>query len=150
MKTPCKFPGCRALLDKAGWCEAHAHKAPNHDKQYDRHTRYRNEGTRTAAQLRNSAAWRKVRKTKLGINPLCEDPFGTHAQAGNTATAQQVHHIMPIATHRHLATDLANLMSVCTRCHARLEANGTQLPETGCDAAQANLTQKKGISGFFG
>lgn len=74
-----------------------------------------------AAQVRSSAAWQRLRRIKLTMDPLCEDPHGEHARTGRTATATQAHHVLPLATHPELALELSNLMSVCTRCHARLE-----------------------------
>ena len=53
--------------------------------------------------------------------PLCEDPFKDHERRDDTETAKQVHHVKGLATHPELAYDLDNLMSVCTRCHAKLE-----------------------------
>lgn len=59
---------------------------------------------------------------KLGRNPLCQDPFGDHARHRATVPASQVHHVEGVATAPDKAFDLDNLQSVCTRCHARIEA----------------------------
>ena len=48
-----------------------------------------------------------------------------HTSKGITATAQQVHHIKPLATEEGFEMRLHwnNLMSVCTACHARIESD---------------------------
>jgi 5-methylcytosine-specific restriction endonuclease McrA len=55
------------------------------------------------------------------MNPLCEDPFAVHSRRNMTETATQVHHVVGLSVDPSLAFDLTNLMSVCTRCHSRLE-----------------------------
>lgn len=122
MKTPCKYPGCPAILSRSGWCERHAHAKPNTKAEYDQR-RKTDPALARAAAIRSSARWKKVARMKLGINPLCEDPFETHKRRNMTETAKQVHHIEGLATAPELAFDLANLMSVCVQCHARLEAD---------------------------
>ncbi len=121
MKTPCRYPGCRALLDRSGYCERHAKAANASRTDYDRTRRRTDQSLAEAKRIRSSAAWSRVRRIKLTTSPLCEDPHGDHARAGRTATATQVHHIRPAATHPEQTLDLDNLMSVCTRCHARIE-----------------------------
>lgn len=120
MKTPCRFPGCRALLDKSGFCPDHQHAAGQSKRDYEV-KRKRDPVLAYAHKVRTGIRWRKVRLHKLAINPLCEDPHGDHQRRGTTVTATQVHHINGLATHPHLAYDLSNLMSVCTRCHAQFE-----------------------------
>lgn len=121
MKTPCRHPGCSALLDRSGYCDAHADRACAPAKDYDRHRRAVIPHLAHAARVRSSAAWQRLRRLKLSMSPLCQDPHGDHARANQTDTASQVHHIEPLATHPDLGLELSNLMSVCTRCHARLE-----------------------------
>jgi predicted HNH restriction endonuclease len=60
---------------------------------------------------------------KIGMNPLCEDPYGDHDRRGATETAKQVHHIIGLAecAKDERAYTMSNLMSVCWKCHARLE-----------------------------
>ncbi len=122
MKIPCKHPGCRALLDKSGYCQAHASSAPRRNALYDKHVRAKDSALSGASAIRNSTRWRKVRLLKLSQDPLCEDPHGDHARRNDTATGSQVHHIQGLATHPELAFVWSNLMSVCTKCHAKLEA----------------------------
>lgn len=122
MKTPCRFPGCRSLLDKGGYCHAHAHHAKQSTRIYDRTTRRNDPALAEAKRIRSSARWIKVQRLFITEHPLCQDPFGDHQRRGTTETGQQVHHIKPLATHPHLAYDFENLMSVCTTCHAKIES----------------------------
>ena len=112
MKTPCKYPGCQSLLQRAGYCETHAHHAP---KKFKRLTE--------SDEFRSSYKWRQVRKIKLGTNPICEDPYNEHERRGVTETAKQIHHIIGLVecANDERAYSMGNLMSVCWRCHARLE-----------------------------
>jgi 5-methylcytosine-specific restriction endonuclease McrA len=73
--------------------------------------------------FRSSRRWQKTQRTKIGLNPLCEDPFGDHERRGTTETAKQVHHIVGLAecAGDERAYTLDNLMSVCWKCHARIE-----------------------------
>lgn len=121
MKTPCKYPGCSTLLDKSGWCERHQASAPNPRANYDR-WRKRDPNQSAVDRFRSSAAWQKARRQKMAVNPLCEDPFGDHARRGDTVSVHGVHHIKGLATHPDLGLSWENLMSVCAKCHARLES----------------------------
>ena len=130
MKTPCRHPGCSALLDRSGHCEDHADRASGQAKDYDRHRRATTPRLAYAARVRSSAAWQRLRRLKLTMDPLCEDPHGDHARARRTITATQAHHVQPLATHPDLGLELSNLMSVCTRCHAKLERMAQVAAET--------------------
>jgi 5-methylcytosine-specific restriction endonuclease McrA len=59
------------------------------------------------------------------MNPICEDPFNVHGSI--TASADQAHHIKPLLTHPELAFVLDNLMSLCTKCHARIESDASNI-----------------------
>ena len=122
VKTPCKHPGCNALLDKRGYCEAHHASAPKPRENYDRWRKRDPKQARIDA-FRSTAAWQNVRRLKMAANPLCEDPFGEHARSGATTSTRQIHHIEPLATPQGWGRRLTweNLMGVCTACHARLE-----------------------------
>ena len=119
MKTPCKYPGCNQVLASSGYCEKHKDKAPDHRKNYEI-KRSRDPVLSLAARIRSTARWKRVSRHKLALNPLCEDPHGDHGS--NTRTAEQVHHVEGLATRPDLAFHLDNLMSVCVRCHAKIEA----------------------------
>lgn len=118
---PCRYPCCAQLLAKPGYCSTHAKYAPNKHKLYDI-TRRQDPALRKAAMFRSSSRWQKARRFKIATSPMCEDPFGYHTHRGLTGNADQVHHIKPLVTHPELCDDQANLMSVCTKCHARLES----------------------------
>jgi 5-methylcytosine-specific restriction endonuclease McrA len=121
MKTPCRYPGCAALLDRAGFCERHAVHARQPRRDYE--TRRLSDPVLAAAKrFRSSRAWQACQRLKLRTDPLCEDPYGAHRARGDTRSALQVHHIKPLATHPELGLRMDNLMSVCTGCHSRLEA----------------------------
>ena len=128
MKSPCKYPGCRALLDKSGYCDAHIASAPNHRRDYDQGRRRNDPALRQAAAIRNSARWKRVQRLKLLTDPLCEDPHGDHARRNTTETATQVHHVKGLATHPELAFEFGNLMSLCAPCHAKAEAMARSQP----------------------
>ena len=112
MKAPCKYPGCQILLSHNGFCEQHTKHAP---KKFKRLTE--------ADEFRNTHKWRRVRNQKIAMNPLCEDPYKEHERRGVTETAKQAHHIVGLSecANDERAYSLDNLMSVCWKCHARLE-----------------------------
>jgi 5-methylcytosine-specific restriction endonuclease McrA len=128
MKAPCKHPGCPALVNGNAYCEKHAQPPGEAMQQarrrYDATTRKNDPQLAAAAEFRSSRKWQRVRRMKLSMNPLCEDPLGHHARRGITETAKEAHHIVPLAecAHDPRAYDLANLMSVCWSCHNKIEA----------------------------
>lgn len=120
MKKPCSTPGCPALIDAGRHCAKHAPARNNARRDYEA-KRQADPVLAESKRFRNSAAWQKVRRLKFSVNPICEDPFGDHQRACTTASADHAHHIKPLASHPELGLHLNNLMSVCTRCHSRLE-----------------------------
>ena len=121
MRKPCNYPACRALIENGAYCAEHADKAQKRHRIYDERVRASDPALAIAAAIRSSPRWKRLQRIKLLTNPLCEDPFGQHARRQVTETATQVHHIKGLATNPGLAYDMDNLMSVCTRCHARIE-----------------------------
>ena len=121
MKTPCRYPGCRALLDKSGYCQAHASSAPRRHTDYNKQVRAKDAALAEAHRIRKGKRWLSLRKIVLSANPLCSDPFGVHARRASTETATQVHHIKGLAEHPELAYDFDNLCALCSTCHARIE-----------------------------
>lgn len=93
--------------------------APSHAQEvYDKQTRQRSYGLKSAQDVRNSSFWKKVRKTYASLHPLCEDPHGDHKNDYMPPVVADVHHIIPIQKAPHLAFKHSNLMSVCKDCHA--------------------------------
>lgn len=123
MNYPCRHPGCNQLLRKSGLCEDHQRPDPKREarKRYEV-KRGMDEALSNAARIRSGKRWQKTRAIKMARDPLCEDPLGDHARLRHTMPTQQVHHIKPLATHPELAYHLDNLMSVCIRCHSKIEA----------------------------
>jgi 5-methylcytosine-specific restriction endonuclease McrA len=124
MNRPCAKAGCNAIVRyPLRYCTDHAHLANQHRSAYDTTSRRITQHLADSADFRNSHKWRQVRKVKLSLNPLCEDPYREHERRQLTATATQVHHIVGLkqCANDERAYSLDNLMSVCTRCHARLE-----------------------------
>jgi hypothetical protein len=80
-----------------------------------------------ANKLRSSSQWQRVREHKRLLNPLCEDPFGEHAQAGISVPMQEVHHKVKINSAPELAFSVENLMSLCERCHERIERHACEV-----------------------
>jgi 5-methylcytosine-specific restriction protein A len=150
MKSPCKYPGCRELVDRIGWCANHQSSATDRHKDYDRGRRQIDPALSLAANIRSGWKWKKVRRQKLTGWPLCQDPFKDHERRNATETAKQVHHIVGLATHPELAYTLDNLMSVCTRCHARLERLDTQQGNGDSNAPQATIGGKNQSPPLFG
>ena len=150
MKSPCKYPGCCELVDKIGWCANHQSSATDRRKDYDKGRRTSDTALALAAEIRSGWRWKRVRRQKLMGWPLCEDPFSDHARRGATETAKQVHHVQGLATHPELAYVLDNLMSVCTRCHARLERLADEQGEDESNAAPTATDGNAASSPLFG
>lgn len=130
MKSPCRYPGCRSLLDHSGYCPAHAKSARTAATDYDKRRRA-DPRLGVAAGIRDSSRWKRVRLLKLSMHPLCEDPFSIHARRDMTVAACQVHHIKGVADFPELAFDLENLQSLCTGCHSRAEQAEKRAKEGG-------------------
>ena len=73
-------------------------------------------------KLINSVKWQRLRRAKLGANPLCERCL----EAGRVTAAAEVHHIVPVEFGGNmrekdgLAYDLHNLQSLCHACHVEV------------------------------
>lgn len=74
-----------------------------------------------ARKYRSSSNWQKVRKSHALTEPLCRDPFGTHALEKTSLPMAEVHHIYPLSTHFALRAYGPNLVSLCHKCHDRVE-----------------------------
>lgn len=71
--------------------------------------------------------WRRLREQILAVEPLCR--FCT--ASGLVVPATEVDHIEPISKRPDLRLTPSNLRPLCTPCHSRLTASGSQ-EEWGC------------------
>lgn len=106
-KTPCRQPGCAALVDKPGYCDRHKRPAAQ---------AYNRARADSAEQgVYNSSRWQKLRHLKRSEDPFCE----RCNKAGRIKPADMVHHKLPIKDGGDpWAWD--NLESVCNSCQAEL------------------------------
>lgn len=79
-----------------------------------------------------SPAWRRLRRYKLSMFPLCERCL----DRGLTVPAIDVHHIQEIDVRPELALDYNNLESLCKTCHSQ---------ETASNSTRLKKAQKGGI-----
>lgn len=71
---------------------------------------------------RGTMRWRRLRARVLRRQPLCMDPFFTHAQAGQIIPATEVDHRLGVWERPDLVWDESNLQALCTACHHRKSA----------------------------
>lgn len=102
-KTPCRQPGCPALVDKPGYCPKHKRA------EYKRC----DAGRPSAAKRGYSRNWRCLRLMVLRRQPIC-------ATEGCDRPAEHVDHIVPLW--RGGTNELSNLRGLCRFCHARKTA----------------------------
>lgn len=105
--TPCRYPGCAAVLAIPGYCQQH--KSEQH-KDYGRMRR----GFDTEASFYQSKAWRDVRAAFLREHPLCCRCEGED----ELVPAKVVDHIKPLKL-GGARFDTANLQALCVPCHNR-------------------------------
>ena len=99
-KTPCKHPGCVALVPYGTkYCEAHK---PLHPEE-----------VRSASSRGYGSAWRKARKAFLQAHPLCVECM----KEGRYKRADVVDHIIPHRGDHRLFWDINNWQALCKRCH---------------------------------
>lgn len=102
--TPCRHPGCGALVKTgAGFCDLHR-KAEQ--KRVDER---RGSSTRRGYDSR----WRKAREGYLRSHPLCAEC----ERNGNIATATVVDHIIPHKGDKSLFWESSNWQPLCKSCH---------------------------------
>lgn len=123
--TPCRHPGCPALVYSGGYCPQHIKAKPQARRLYDETTRRNDPALAWAAQVRNSSRWQTVRRIQMQTHSTCFDPFKDHSEYA--PLARIANHIIPLRvlfeTGQHeLAYDLSNLASLCTACDARVGA----------------------------
>ena len=108
--TPCRYPGCGAVITTPGYCGTHR---PATHRDYGRARR----GFDAEVGFYQSSRWRVVRAAFLRSNPLCVACSG----AGEFIAAQVVDHVVPIKAGGE-RFDAANLQALCVPCHNRKTA----------------------------
>ena len=111
--TPCRHPGCGAVLVTPGYCDAHRVAA---HRDYSRARR----GFDTEHGFYQSAAWRAVRAAFLREHPVCARCAGR----GRVVAAVVADHVLPLKD-GGARFDWANLQALCVPCHNRKTAGET-------------------------
>ena len=111
--TPCRHPGCGAVLTTPGYCDAH--RAGQH-RDYGRARR----GFDTELGFYQSAAWRALRAALLRAHPLCR----LCEARGLLVAAKVVDHIIPIKD-GGARYDISGMQCVCIKCHNAKSARET-------------------------
>jgi len=111
--TPCRHPGCGAVLTSPGYCDAH--RAGQH-RDYGRARRRFD----TELGCYQSAKWRAVRAALLRAHPVCQ----LCAARGLLVPAKVVDHVLPIKD-GGARYDESNLECICTSCHNAKTARET-------------------------
>ena len=111
LPTPCRQPGCHALVDGGGYCEPHKQKR---DRDYN--AARKADPNRTDAFYK-TAAWRALRALRLNIEPVCRNC----KLQGRVTPANTADHIVPIRQ-GGAPLDLNNTQSLCGPCHASKSA----------------------------
>ena len=116
--TPCRQPGCGAVLATPGYCDAH--RSASH-RDYARARR----GFDTERGFYQSAAWRAVRAAFLTQHPLC-----TRCDArGRVVVAVVADHVIPLKD-GGAWFGWTNLQGLCVSCHNRKTAYETARSRT--------------------
>ena len=109
-KSPCRLPGCRALVDKPGYCPAHAKKSRAF--LYKQQKSAMTEDAKELKRFYDRVAWKKVRALQLQLEPLCREC----RKIGKLTAATVVDHIIE-RSKGGADYDHNNLRSVCAPCH---------------------------------
>ena len=110
--TPCRHPGCAALV-------------PYGTKYCDKHRSLHPEDTRSAGSRGYGTAWNKARKRYLETHPLCVECM----KQGRYVKATDVDHIKPHRGDSVLFWDRSNWQSLCHRHHSIKTRNEDHAPE---------------------
>ena len=108
--TPCRYPGCGAVVNQPGYCLAHQ---PLIHRDYGRARR----GFDAEVGFYQSRQWREVRAAYLREHPLCV----ACAARSVVVAARVVDHVQPIKDGGE-RFDATNLQSLCVPCHNRKTA----------------------------
>lgn len=111
--TPCRHPGCGALVPYGTkYCEKHR---PLHTGE---------EKSKPSAGSYGSR-WQKARKRFLEAHPLCVECV----KAGMYVKATDVDHITPHRGDQRLFWDESNWQALCHSCHSRKTSREEGSPE---------------------
>jgi 5-methylcytosine-specific restriction protein A len=103
----CRFPGCRELLEKSGYCKVHT-------KQNANKTRKPFEGAiRSNESLYRTYKWKQLQKKVIARDERCN-----YCGIPKTECQLQAHHLIPPRGNEDLFYDEQNLVAVCYDCHA--------------------------------
>ncbi|WP_019534226.1 HNH endonuclease [Paenibacillus ginsengihumi] len=113
---PCNKPGCRNLTAER-YCAEHVYLAEQQRKE--RHKRYdEQQRDKQAAAFYKSLPWRRVREQALMRDAgLCQACLFEQ----RITPADMVHHKVPVKVNWDLRLRLDNLVSLCDRCHAKID-----------------------------
>ncbi|QKE40296.1 MAG: HNH endonuclease [Ferrovum myxofaciens] len=101
--TPCRYPNCRKLVVKPGYCEQHLRQVR---KQWD--------DRRGNASARGyGSRWQRARAVFLSYHPLCAECN----RQGRVTPASVVDHIQPHRGNQESFWDTNNWQSLCKPCH---------------------------------
>jgi hypothetical protein len=73
-----------------------------------------------ATPYHQSPRWRRLASHARTLWPICCDPYNRHT--GVTVATQSIHHITPIQADPSRAYDIRNLVGLCNKCHAHVDA----------------------------
>ena len=109
--TPCRHPGCAALV-------------PYGTKYCEKHRPLHPEDTRSAGSRGYGTAWNRARKRYLETHPLCVECL----KAGRYVKATDVDHIKPHRGDSVLFWDQSNWQALCHRHHSMKTRREDQTP----------------------
>lgn len=115
-KRKCAVASCRQYVElPQRYCSMHQ----GYDaRAYNKHVRYNSENDKYS-KFYHTTAWRKLRRYKLMLQPLCE----VCLRNGTRTKADMVHHKVelrsPSGWEKRLELD--NLESICYDCHNQQE-----------------------------
>lgn len=118
----CKYHGCYKLTrNKEGYCNEHLnnYKEIKRLKRYEHDKKYNAKRDPEIQKFYNSKAWRSKREYILvRDNYTCQECLKHNK---TIKAAVEVHHIIKVKDNINLALDNNNLISLCTRCHKKLD-----------------------------
>ncbi len=108
--TPCRYPGCSAVLAVPGFCAPHQTAV---HREYGRARR----SFDSEVGFYQSSNWRQLRASFLRLHPLCR----VCAERGTEVAARVVDHVVPLKAGGG-RFDTNNLQPLCIPCHNRKTA----------------------------